>query len=99
MATDTSDYSLWKATKSIYRQTSFSSAIRTKEGNWAKTDLERANTFADHLCEVFTPFPREVSNDYESFIVSNSSNKNAQFPVQQIKPITKPELRVAISRL
>ena len=42
-ATDTSDYSLWKATKWMYRQTLLSSAIKTKEESWAKTDLELAN--------------------------------------------------------
>ena len=31
------------ATKSMHRQTLFLLAIRTKEENWAKTDLERTN--------------------------------------------------------
>ena len=67
-ATDTSDYSLWKATKSMYRQTLFSTAIKTKEESWAKSELERANEFANHLGERFKPFPREVAKNDKRFI-------------------------------
>ena len=88
-ATDASDYSPWKATKSIYRQTLFSSVIRTKEESWSKPDLGRAN---ESLCEVFKPFPREVAENDERFSKKNCLNENAQFSLRQINQSRNPKI-------
>ena len=55
-ATKATDYSLWKATKNICKQTSHSSVIKKDNGNWAKSDAEKAETFANHLSDVLNHF-------------------------------------------
>jgi len=49
----TSDKSLWAYTKQIlnYKQQNY--PLRTPSGNWAKSDEEKANLFAEHLADVF----------------------------------------------
>lgn len=68
-ATASSEYSLWKFTKTFNRPQQFKSAIRKNEGGWAKTGREKAQTFAKHLAKVFQPndgvnieFDREVDD-------------------------------------
>lgn len=53
--TAASDYSLWKAVKKLKRPILSQPPIRKKDGTWAKSDNERAKTFAEHLCDVFVP--------------------------------------------
>jgi hypothetical protein len=33
--------------------------LRTQQGTWARTNIEKANAFAQHLEEVFQPHPSE----------------------------------------
>lgn len=54
------DYNLWKATKKLKQPQAYHQPIRTTDGNWARTDLEKANTFAHHLASVFIPYPAET---------------------------------------
>lgn len=63
-ATAISDYSLWKATRKLKRPVSISPPIRKTDGTWARTDLEKANTFSEHLLNVFKPHPYEGSPDH-----------------------------------
>jgi hypothetical protein len=51
------DYSLWKATKRLKRVTTPSLPLRTPQGTWARSNLEKAQAFADHLASVFQPHP------------------------------------------
>ena len=60
-ATKATDNSLWKAAKNICKQTPHSTAIKKDNVNWAKSDAEKPVTLANHLSDVFKPFPR---NDY-----------------------------------
>ena len=57
----TSNYSLWKATKKTNQQTTHSAALRMRNSQWARSNTDTANTFSEHLAEVFQPFSREVS--------------------------------------
>ena len=68
-ATKATDYSLWKATKNICKQTPHSSAIKKDNGNWAKSDAEKAETFANHLSDVFKPFPRNMTQEEERIYI------------------------------
>ena len=49
---ETSAFSLWKATKNVQHQTVHNSAIKKRNGDWAKSDTEIADTFTSHLDEV-----------------------------------------------
>lgn len=51
------DYSLWKATKNMKRPQQHEPPIRLSTGQWARSDEEKAETFAAHLEEIFTPNP------------------------------------------
>ena len=96
-ATKASDYSLWKATKKMYKQTPFSSALKTESGDWAKTDREKATTFANHLSEVFKPFPRQVTEAEESLITRLfPENTNSQY---SLPPVSISEVTVEIKKL
>lgn len=53
-ATEATDYSLWKVTKRL-KQPVDSVPVRRSNGTWAKSASEKADTFAQHLKEVFTP--------------------------------------------
>ena len=53
--TNTSDYSLWKATKRLKRPINQQSPIRKLNGNWARNDKEKAERFAEHLENIFQP--------------------------------------------
>lgn len=59
-ATPHTDYSLWRATKNIKRPTIRQPPLRDPSGDWAKSDIEKANLFSNHLLKVFTP---NISSD------------------------------------
>lgn len=56
---EANDYSLWKATKYLKQPHQHKAPIRTPNNTWAKSDSEKARTFAEHLANVFTPFPTD----------------------------------------
>jgi hypothetical protein len=47
------DYCLWKVAKKAKQATNSSHPLRTTRGTWARTNTEKARTFADHLATVF----------------------------------------------
>jgi len=49
------DYSLWKAAKNINRPIKHSPPVKINETEWAKTDQQKADTFAMHISNTFTP--------------------------------------------
>jgi hypothetical protein len=57
--TKATDYSLWKATKNFTESTHLNAPIRKPDRTWTKGDSEKAETFADHLNNIFVP------NSYE----------------------------------
>jgi hypothetical protein len=48
---------LWKATNKLNRPRTHVPPIRAADGSWAKSDGEKAQTFADYLQMVFVPHP------------------------------------------
>lgn len=64
-ATSATDYSLWKATRNIKRPTTISPPLRKADNCWARSDQEKAYTFAEHLSNVFQPHPYEGPADHE----------------------------------
>lgn len=71
--------------------------IRKPNGTWAKTDKDKAYTFANHLCEVFQPHQREVSAEEEEDI-----HEVINAPYQMAPPIKifkKSEVEEVIDNL
>lgn len=52
----TSDYSLWKATKSLKRPQLSAAPIKNSDGSWARNNQQKAVAFAIHLENTFHPF-------------------------------------------
>lgn len=59
------DYSLWKAVRSIKHITISLPPIRTPQDTWARTNKEKALIFAHHLSTVFHPHPPNISFEDE----------------------------------
>lgn len=53
-ATPSSNYSLWKATKSIKHQIIHSPALKMTNGNWARKDEEKALVLSEHYENTFS---------------------------------------------
>jgi hypothetical protein len=50
--TESTDYSLWKATKKI-KQVKKPPPLRTSQGTWARINIEKSHAFAEHLAKAF----------------------------------------------
>jgi len=62
--TETTDYSLWKATKRLQLPQTPISPLRTSGEEWAKSDIQKVNTLADHFVNVFQAHTHDqTSND------------------------------------
>lgn len=70
-ATAATDYSLWKATKKIKRPITVSSPLRKPDSSWARSDQEKANTFAEHLTSVFQPHPYEGPPEHKKMVLQH----------------------------
>ncbi|KAL1130676.1 hypothetical protein AAG570_011918 [Ranatra chinensis] len=53
----THNRSLWDSTKRLLRSHSAPSPLRRPDGSWARSDEDKAQLFANHLCSIFQPFP------------------------------------------
>ncbi|KAL1123050.1 hypothetical protein AAG570_002138 [Ranatra chinensis] len=51
------DKSLWRATKRLLHYPNVSSPLRRADNSWARSDEEKAETFASHLRLMFQPLP------------------------------------------
>ena len=83
-----SNYSLWKATKKTQQQTTHSAAIKMRNGQWARSNIDIANTFAEHLADVFQPFPRDVSILPSDDIAIQNNIPQSVNDIQPITPVT-----------
>ena len=60
----TQDRSLWTATKRLLQFNQVSSPLRRSDGSWARSDKEKAEEFASHLCSTFQPHPDIYDPDH-----------------------------------
>lgn len=52
---ESTDFTLWKFTKSFKRPEQYIPPIRRADGRWARSDREKADELADHLSNlIFT---------------------------------------------
>lgn len=93
---NTHDGSLWKPTKKLKRPIQRVPPLRKSDQNWAKTDQEKAQLFADHLSEVFKPFPVTPDTDLEEQdIIKSFLDVPCQLSLP-VKPITPADIRYTI---
>jgi hypothetical protein len=57
---------LWKATKKIKQVNKPSPPLRTSQGTGARSTVEKAHTFAEHLAKFFQPHPSENEPEEEA---------------------------------
>lgn len=62
------DHSLWKATRKFKRPILQASPIRQTDGNWARSNDEKAQVFAEHLSKVFTPLDNTEHEEISSYL-------------------------------
>lgn len=86
-----SDYSLWKCTKKLNRPIVQSCPIKSAEGIWLRTSIEKAATFADHLENTFKP--------NEDFTNPTLEKINNPFPDEPIILIDLTEIKDVIKNL
>jgi len=77
-ATQANDYTLWKATKRLKQPEISISPIRSSNGKWARSAIEKADAFAQHLAEVFTPHPVEAHSEEEEDEIHRPLNEPYQ---------------------
>jgi hypothetical protein len=65
MSLSKDDHTIWKATKNFKRPQISIPLIRISDRSWAKSDSEKATTFAEHLEQAFTPHSNINHNDSE----------------------------------
>jgi len=97
-ATETTDYSLWKATKRLKRPQISNPPIRTPEGAWAKSNIEKAELSADHLERVFTPNPGNRKPEADREILQSLNEACQQkiatdkFTIKEVKKVIMTEI-------
>jgi len=96
-ATAASDYSLWKATRKLKQPKTASPPLRNEDGNWDRSDYEKAVTFANHLQRVFLPHPYEGTAEHEAEVMRTL----AEPPSQEISvgKFRKTEVIAAVKKL
>lgn len=87
-ATKETEYSLWKMARKN-KPLKYVPPIRTSDGNWARSDKEKAKAFAEHLEKVFQP------NETESDIVPSPERIEGS----TIKLFTPQEIKNIIDKL
>lgn len=66
--TEATEYSLWKATKRLKRPQQHNTPLKNDNNTWARSDKDKAETYAKHLKNVFTPHPSQLSPNEEKDI-------------------------------
>jgi hypothetical protein len=56
---------MWEATKKIKQVKRPSPPLRTSQGTWVISNVEKAHTFAEHLADVLQPHPSEDEPEEE----------------------------------
>ena len=89
-----SDHSLWNSIKSRTKPTQPKLPIRNTSAPpspWAKSDEEKADLFARHLTEVFTPHDDSPDHDVETQILhlNAAHEKLPAFTMKELMPVIK----------
>jgi hypothetical protein len=88
---------LWKATKEIKQVKKPSPPLRTSQGTWARSNVEKAHSFAEHFANVLQPHPSENQLEEEEELM-----QLLKTPYQLEQPINRlkrAEVQEVISSL
>ena len=78
------NYSLWKTTRKLKQPQHHIPPLRLQNSTWARTDEQKASTFAHHLNTVFRPFPSQATADEEDDIIQElRSSYQMALPLQK----------------
>lgn len=94
-ATQSTDYSLWKATKNLNKAQQSNPPIRKEKGKWARSNAEKAQLFAEHLSEVFKPHKTECPSEDDNINDFLNSADQLEMPIKSFK---KKEIRSMINK-
>ncbi|XP_018377267.1 PREDICTED: RNA-directed DNA polymerase from mobile element jockey-like [Trachymyrmex cornetzi] len=83
--TQGTDYSLWKATKRLKQPQIPVLPLRLPDGKWARSAQAKAETFAQHLKQVFTPHPGETLTDENEVHRSLNETYQMEPPLEKFK--------------
>lgn len=83
--TETTNYSLWKVTKSIRQPKTSIPPIMKSDGTWAKSDTEKSDEFSKHFDQVFKPFFQNL-NIPDDIIEFLDSPQQMSLPISPFKP-------------
>ncbi|XP_017470135.1 PREDICTED: inhibitory POU protein-like [Rhagoletis zephyria] len=85
-------HSLWKAHHKLNAPIETEMPVRDHNGKWARSDAEKANTFASHLKNVFRPNP--ATNNFQLPPVPNVSKfEPLKFVPEEISKVIKDQLQ------
>ena len=91
-ATKETDYALWKIARK--KPPTYSQPIRTTSGNWARSDLEKANVLAYHLEKVFQPNEMTDINpaptEMDGPAIKDFTSKEIIFAINKLNPPPPP---------
>jgi len=86
-----SDYTSWKTAKKLKQLQQTSLSITKQDGYGARTDQEKANTFAEHLVKVFTSNIRKMGPGDEEIVFDRQ--ESTQYQMTETTRLTKSEVR------
>lgn len=85
-ASKSTEYSLWKVARKIKQSQKTDPPVRRRDGDWTRSEQEKADAFAEHLGSVFKPFPQEVPNATEQPIHQLlNAPYQMELPIKQLK--------------
>ncbi|KAG5322722.1 RTJK polymerase, partial [Pseudoatta argentina] len=79
------NYSLWKATKRLKQPQISVPPLRLPDGEWARSAQAKAETFAQHLKQVFTPHSGETQTDENEIHRSFNETYQMESPLEKFK--------------
>ena len=91
--TTDSNYSLWKVSRKLKRPPQTIPLIRCPQGRWARSPIDKANLFANHLSNVFKPHSSNIAEEITEYL-----HRIFQMSLP-IEPFTSIEVTEIIRRL
>jgi hypothetical protein len=67
--TESTDYSLWQATKKLKQVKKPSPPLRTSHGPWTRNNIEKTHAFAEQLAQIFQPYRSENESKEEAALI------------------------------
>lgn len=87
------DYSLWKATKSMKRPILQAPPLKSSDGTWIRENNNKASEFASHLANTFTPNqPTDYTDDLVVISHSNREYKIQGTTVREVERTIQKEI-------